>query len=264
VVTDNLGHVWAGDGAGTLIEASAGQPGAAIIRKIPTGGAFRVDELAYDPIDRILMASSDGDSPPFLTFIAVIDGSVLGHYRYPAGQDGLEQPVWVRQTGLFYQNVPGTTNRIDVFDPHKLPDPVMSFPVACTGGLLGLTLSGLDVGPNGHLMTVCGSVGGVSIDVRTGRIGKTISQVADSDQVWYDPGSNRYYFAHPTAGTRVATGATAASAGAVGVVNAATEEFIEDIRIEGAGVHSVAVNASNHHIFVPVSGKGIFVIAPAR
>jgi hypothetical protein len=264
VVTDNLGHVWAGDGAGNIIEASAGQPGAAIIRKIPTGGAFRVDEVAYDPIDRILMASSDGDSPPLLTFIAVKDGSVLGHYRYPPGQDGLEQPVWVRQTGLFYQNVPGTKNRIDVFDPHKLPNPVMSFPVTCSGGLLGLTLSGLEVGPNGHLMTVCGSVGGVSVDVRTGRIHKTIPQVADSDQVWYDPGSNRYYFAHPASRPNTAASASAASVGAVGVVNAATEEFVEDIRIEGAGVHSVAVNASNHHIFVPVSGKGIFVIAPTR
>ncbi len=91
VVTDNLGHVWAGDGAGNLIEASAGQPGAAIIRKIPTGGAFRVDELAYDPIDQILMASSDGDSPPFLTFIAVKDGSrcwVITGIRSGAGWSG--------------------------------------------------------------------------------------------------------------------------------------------------------------------------------
>ncbi len=141
----------------------------------------------------------------------------------------------------------------------------MSFPVACTGGLLGLTLSGLDIGPNGHLMTVCGSVGGVSVDVRTGRIHKTIPQVAESDQVWCESGVQPLLLCRtPTAGTRVAAGAAAASAGAVGVVNAATEEFVEDIRIEGAGVHSVAVNASNHHIFVPVSGKGIFVIAPAR
>jgi hypothetical protein len=46
--------------------------------------------------------------------------------------------------------------------------------------------------------------------------------------------------------------------------NAATEQFVEDIRFEGAGVHSVAVNASNNHIFVPVSGKGIFVVAPGK
>src|SRR3984893_1301680 len=37
VVTDDLGHVWAGDGAGNIIEADAMQPGTAVIRKIPTG-----------------------------------------------------------------------------------------------------------------------------------------------------------------------------------------------------------------------------------
>ena len=217
--------------------------------------------MAYDPMDQILMASSDGDSPPFLTFVSVKDGAVLGRYKYPAGQDGMEQPAWVRQTGWFYQNVPGAKNRIDVFDPHKLPNPVMSFPVECKGGVLELTLSGLDVGPNGRLMTVCGSVGGVSVDPRTGRIGKAIPEGANSDQVWYDPGSNSYYFAHAAARSPSAGGGPA---GVVSVVNADTEKFMEDIRFEGAGVHSVAVNASNHHIFVPVNGKGIFVVAPGN
>jgi hypothetical protein len=108
VVTDDFGHVWAGDGAGNIIEADATRPGTAIIRKIPTGGKFRVDEMAYGPVDQILMISSDGDAPPFLTFISVKDGAVLGQYKYPAGQDGMEQPAWVRQTGWFYQNVLGT------------------------------------------------------------------------------------------------------------------------------------------------------------
>ena len=261
VITDNLGHVWAGDGAGNIVEASATQPGTAVIRKIPTGGKFRVDEVAYDPIDQILMASSDGDSPPFLTFISVKDGSVLDHYRYPMEQDGMEQPVWVPETGRFYQNVPGAKNRIDVFDPHKLPNPVMSFPVECKGGLLGLTLSGLVAGPSGHLMAVCGTVGGMSLDAKTGRVLKMIPQVGDADQVWYDSGSNSYYFAHSKQG---ATEAATAGGGAVGIVNAATEEFVEDLPIEGSGVHSVAVNASNHHIFVPVNRKGILVIQPAK
>jgi hypothetical protein len=185
--------------------------------------------MAYDPIDHILMASSDGDSPPFLTFISVKDGSVLGHYRYPAGQDGMEQPAWVRQTGWFYQNVPGAKNRIDVFDPHKLPNPIMSFPVECSGGVLDLTLSGLDVGPNGRLMTVCGSVGGISVDPRTGRTGKPVPQGADSDQVWYDAGSSRYYFAHGAAA------AGGAPAGVVSVVNADSEKFVEDIGFRGCG-----------------------------
>jgi hypothetical protein len=249
VVTDNLGHVWAGDGDGHIIEADATKPGTAIIRSIPTGGKFRVDEMAYDPIDRILMVSNDGDSPPFLTFISVTDGSVLGHYVYPKEQDGMEQPVWVRQTGLFYQNVPGPKNRLDVFDPHALPNPVKSFPVECTGGLIGLTVSGLTVGPNGRLMTVCGSVGGMSLDPTTGKVQRIVPEGALADEVWYDPGANSYYFSR------------GAENGGLGVVNAATETFVANILLAS---HSVAVNASNQHIFVPVSGKGIFVVEPRK
>jgi len=257
VLTDDLGHVWAGDGAGNIIEADATKPGTSIIRKIPTGGKFRVDEMAYDPIDKILMTSNDGDAPPFLTFISVKDGTVLGHYVYPKDQDGMEQPVWHRDTGWFYQNVPGKKNRIDVFDPHKLPNPIKSFPVECKGGVLDLTLSGLAAGPNGRLMTACGSGGGLSLDARTGKIGKTVPRVGDTDEVWYDPATNSYYFAHTAEG---ATELSSAAAGAVGIVDATSEEFVSEIPFKGGGVHSVAVNPVNKHIFVPVYGQGIYVV----
>jgi len=243
VVTDDLGHVWAGDGDANIIEAND-EPDTAIVRTIPTGGKSRIDELAYDPIDRILMAENDGDSPPYVIFVSVPNGSVLGRYVYPRSQDGMEQPAWVRETDMFYQNVPGAKNRLDVFDPHHLPKPMKSFPVDCTGGLLGLTLSGLTVGPSGRLMTVCGSVGGVSIDARTGRVGKAIREGADADEVWYDQGSDNYYFSRNSN---------------LAVVNATTEKFVTYVPL---GSHSVAANARNKHVFVPVAGKGIFVVAP--
>src|SRR5690242_650426 len=261
VVTDDSGHVWAGDGAGNIIEADATKPGTTVLRKIPTGGKFRVDELAYDSTDQMLMVSSDGDMPPFLTFVSVKDGSILGQYKYPAGQDGMEQPVWDGETGWFYQNVPGAKNRIDVFDPHKLPNPIKSFPVECKGGVLDLTLSGLAVGPKGRLMTVCGSVGGLSLDARTGKIGKTVPRVGDTDEVWYDPSTNSYYFAHTAEG---ATELSSAAAGAVGIVDATSEEFVSEIPFKGGGVHSVAVNPVNKHIFVPVYGQGIYVVKPGK
>jgi hypothetical protein len=100
--------------------------------------------------------------------------------------------------------------------------------VECKGGALGLTLSGLVAGPNGRLMTVCGSLGGLTVDPRTGKIGKLVSQVGDADEVWYEPGANNYYFAHGTQG---------GGAGAIGVVNATNEEFVTSIPMEGSGVH---------------------------
>ena len=245
VVTDDLGHVWAGDGDANIIEAED-KPGTTIIRSIPTNGKGRIDELAYDPKDRILMAENDGDSPPYIVFISVTNGSVLGRYVYPKEQDGMEQPAWVPETGLFYQNVPGEMNRLDVFDPHQLSNPVKSFPVECSGGLLALTLSGLTVGPNGVLMTVCGSLGGLSVDSRTGKVGKIIWEGRDADEVWYDPGANNYYFSQNSQLT---------------VVSAATEKFLVSIPLGG---HSVAANARNKHVFVPVAGKGIFMVAATQ
>lgn len=245
VITDNLGHVWAGDGDANIIEA-ANKPGTSILRSIPTGGKGRIDEFAYDPIHRVLLAENDGDFPPYITFVSVTDGRVLGRYVYPKGQDGMEQPVWDRQTGLFYQNVPGDHNRIDVFDPRKLPRPVRSIPVECTGGLLGLTLSGLTVGPQGRLMTVCGSVGGVLIDPSNGKLLKTIKQGADADEVWYDRGANNYYFSRNDV---------------VAIVNAATDQYVGSVPLPS---HSVAANAWNKHVFVPVAGKGIFVFWPKK
>jgi hypothetical protein len=243
VVTDDLGHVWSGDGDANIIEADATKPGTEIIRSIPTYGKGRIDEMAYDPIDRILMAENDGDSPPYVVFVSVTDGSVLGRYVYPKEQHGMEQPAWVRQTGWFYQNVPGEMNRIDVFDPHNLPNPIKSFAVKCTGRALELTLSGLTVGPSGRLMTACGISGGLGIDPRTGQIGDTIPKAADADQVWYDSGSHNYYF----------------SSSKLAVVSGSEEKFITHINLPS---HSVAVNAGNKHVFVPVFGKGIFVVAP--
>jgi hypothetical protein len=45
----------------------------------------------------------------------------------------------------------------------------------------------------------------------------------------------------------------------VAVVEAANETFVGNIPL---GSHSVAVNANNKHVFVPVAGKGIFMVAP--
>lgn len=61
-------------------------------------GTGRVDEISYDPIDRIPIVKNNWESPPLITFISVTEGSVLGHYLYPASQDGratgLGSPDW--------------------------------------------------------------------------------------------------------------------------------------------------------------------------
>jgi len=89
-------------------------------------------------------------------------------------------------------------------------------------------------------------VGGVTIDARTGKVGKPIREGADADEVWYDAGSANYYFSRNSD---------------LAVVDAASEKFVTYISL---GSHSVAANARNGHVFVPVAGKGIYVFAPRK
>src|SRR5215472_12097545 len=88
----------------------------AIVAIIPTGGKFRADELAYDPLDRIVMIANDADTPPFLTFISVDSFAVLGQLSYGADQVGLEQPVWNPQTKRFLISVPASAGRFGEVD----------------------------------------------------------------------------------------------------------------------------------------------------
>ena len=104
----------------------------------------------------------------------------------------------------------------------------------------------MTVGPKGVLMTVCGSRGGAEIDPVTGKVLGIVPQGADADEVWYDSGTNNYYFSGNEA---------------LNVVNASTLQFITSISLPS---HSVAVDARNHHVFVPVAGKGIFVVTMKR
>jgi hypothetical protein len=80
---------------------------------------------------------------------------------------------------------------------------------------------------------------------RDGKVGKPIPEGGDADQVWYDPGSDNYYYF-----SRISN---------VAAVNAARGKFVTSIPL---GSHSIAANARNQHVFVPVAGKGIFVVKP--
>ena len=89
----------------------------------------------------------------------------------------------------------------------------------------------------------------MSLDPTTGKSQKIVPEGALADEVRYDSGANNYYFSRGAAN------------GGLGVVDAATEKFVTNIPLAS---HSVAANARNKHIFVPASGKGIFVVATRK
>jgi len=235
VAVPQLNQLWAGDGDSTVkvVDLDA----KAIIASVPTGGKFRADELAYDSLDHIIMIANANDSPPFLTFISADTLAVLGKITYPADQVGLEQAVWDGQLKKFLISVPASASRngeVDVIDPIAMQVMGRYF--------LQCDPAGLALGPLQRVMTSCAQV----IDARNGVTLAYSQGNADNpiggDEIWFNPGDNRYYF----------------GSGNVGVVDAETNQPLGFLDTNVA-THSIAVDSSNNHIFVPATGIGVFV-----
>lgn len=241
VAVPQLNQLWAGDGDSTVkvVDLTA----KAIIASISTGGTARADELAYDSLDHIIMIANDADSPPFLTFISADSLAVLGKITYPADQVGLEQPVWDGQLKKFLISVPASASRtgeVDVIDPIAM--------VVTGRYFLNCDPAGLALGPLQRVMTSCAQV----VDARTGvTLGYSQGEgdtLIGGDEIWFNPGDNRYYF----------------GSGNVGVVDAENNTALGFVTTGVPGAHSVAVDSSTNHIFVPAAGVGVLVFAQTQ
>jgi len=240
-------ELWAGDGNSTakvvdLNEGPSATPFAIPI-STPCPGAptstHRADELAYDPIDHIIVIATDRDTPPFLTLISQESRTVLGGIRYPqavfpdvsgglAVNHGMEQAVWNQQTKKFYISVPATSTNIngEVNIDLKSMEVTRVFPINTPCGAAGLALL-----PKKRLMTSCGVV----LDVKTGGILATQNAAfPGGDEIWFNSGDDRVYFGGQP----------------MPVVDAFNYQVITSLPV--GNTHSVAVNPENNHIFVPV------------
>ena len=284
VLTDSAGLLWAGDGNSTIkvLNPTPNTGSAALIKSIPTcpatssgcgtGGKFRADEESFDPVHHLIVMANDAEG--FLTFIHVDDknpaaSAVVGHFFYSdntlgvapsvpghaTAGNGIEQSVWVPQTGLLYQAVPGCTppsctparpGFIDAFDPvsMKLVD---TFPVpGCDNGPTGLAL-----GPNQRFLGACGN-GAIPVEVRHGQTHTIIPNVGGADEIWFNPGDDNFY---------LGIGGPPAK---LGVVDANDDHVVAVLAGKGGG-HSVAAYAGNNRIFDPDSGgNGISVFVSGR
>lgn len=108
-------------------------------------------------------------------------------------------------------------------------------------------------GPGNNFLVGCADHDGEAfppnmyvIDGTSGAIKATINTVGGVDEVWYNPGDNRYYLA-----ARDMPGGPV-----LGIIDAATNLWLQNVAT-GSNSHSVSVDPSNNHVFVPLqAGAG--------
>jgi hypothetical protein len=263
--------VWAGDGNSTVQVADV-DPNSpnylkiiqSISTALPECGSHcdRADEIGYDPADHIILVannqplSATPTTPPtrgnpYATFINADTYKVLGHVSF-AGATGLEQPLWVPELRRFLITVPGYRDNggsnagfaeLAVIDPKTMKVEKSLNPGMCHA-------SGEALGPASHALVTCG--GPVVLNVSTGKIISTITQIGGGDEDWYNPGDGRFYF--------TANDKSTPPVNSLGVVDAQTGLWLQNVPDPG-GRQAVAL-AENNHIFTPVQVNAAIVKDP--
>jgi len=190
-------------------------------------GCFRTDEGAFDPADQLALFANPSEQPlpgnthttalnnsPFISLISTIpvrpgDSHKVvkqinfdGTHGTVSANGGIEQPVYVEKTGLFYIAVPGNAAApndgwISVVDPRGDADDIR---VVRNIPTPGCNPHGLAIGPHDELYLGCNSSGVEEImDARTGFIKATLTQVGGGcDEVTYNAGDNQFFGACST------------------------------------------------------------------
>jgi hypothetical protein len=190
----------------------------------------RADEIGYDPADRIILIANPsplsvraphGGIDPYVTFISAdAPYSVLGVIMFP-GAGGLEQPLWDAQLQRFLLTVPGRSGVINPFvaviDPiGMVVERVFGFDCMALTGTNSTSATGIALGPSQTLLVAaCGQP--LIVDAMSGSVLNVITQVGGGDEVWYNPGDNRFYVTAPDADSNVQS---------LGMIDAATGNWI--------------------------------------
>jgi hypothetical protein len=186
------------------------------------GEPTRADELAYDPMDGLILAINNAASPPFGTLVKVDKTTgaltcgkniILDAANGVDATNGAEQPVWDPGTKKFYLSIPriganptnggviriSTTGTIETTFPITFCSP-----------------AGLALGPNEDLLVGCNTIWAtdgslwtgradlntdtaapqlVILDAKTGTITANVLGAGVGDEVWFNKGDNHYYAA---------------------------------------------------------------------
>lgn len=243
-------EAWVGDGDSTLkiVDLKTNK----VTATIPTGGKKRLDEMSYDPKDKIFIGVNNAEDPPFATLISTKPGhKVLAKIEFKDATDGAEQPDYNPADGMFYVSIPEVNKDpkkggVAVIDPRKGQVVKMLSVDNCHP-------NGLAFGPKQNFVLGC-SVRGKDgmppiitiMNAKSGKVVAVIPDIGGADMVAYSKKNNQYY-----------TGSgNQPGGGVLGVIDANTNKLVQKISLKGNSTpHSVAVNDKNGHVFAPGGGE---------
>jgi hypothetical protein len=255
----------------------------------------RADELAFDPKDNLLLVitpvpNGTANPPaPYGTLISVASNCALtlgANIPLPFATNGAEQPVWDPGTQRFFLAIPSTTPAtqgalvrinpltamIDAIYPVFSCEPAgLALNPANNTLLLGCSVVFDDMG-NGWTGTDPNTAAPMQEIFGTNGFPQAIVPgVGSSDEVWYNSGDDHFYTGSsgsPLAPHNV-TSTTAPYQGAavLGVIDGTSQRLdqlaptfnVPATSTHPAGsAHSVAANAANNHVFVPLGANNVF------
>jgi hypothetical protein len=273
VTSGNVTTIYGGDGNSTLrvYNATTANPGVATFQAaISTGGATRVDEMAFSPSSNQVLAANNAETPAYGNLFSTTGGHTpvtltttpgVG-IQVPASQGGIsgggmEQPAWNPTTGTFFVSIP----QLGV-DPTPIPpNPQIGgvSEIDTSGNVLrtinfkslGITScspTGLAVSTSGNMLVGCGNVGtqAVLLD-KNGNLLKLVGQgsLGGTDEIWYDPRTNAFYV----------TGNDGTNTGRFFDLVSDNGTVVETVDLPAtASAHSITVDPLNGDVFVALAG----------
>src|SRR5262249_24437549 len=147
----------------------------------------------------------------------------------------------------FYLNIPmtgpagkgdGVVVRISERAPFHVEKvfPISSAKTGCFGP------QGMAIGPDHQIGLGCGGTNSLIIDGRDGSTIKIVTGEGGTDEMWFNPGDNHYFFARPTAGK-------------LGTEDAGPPPSADPDATTAVGSHSVAASPHKNQVYVPIRGN---------
>jgi hypothetical protein len=249
---------------------------------IDTGGCFRADEMDFDPKDQVVLIANPSEQDignfNFISVISTKPGHAIlkkivfdGTHGTPLATNGIEQPRYDPETGLFFVAIPnngGTFNgtpgptgngAVAVVDPRDEIRVVTIFNLASN-----CVPNGTFIGPANELFLGCNATAPVQIiDKRDGHLIAAIPQLnGGCDEVWFNPGDDHFMGAC-SQGRNVATGTPPFYvAGVIDALSPTGPQWDQNITIKDTfkvgtvntgSPHSIAADAYTNRILVPLA-----------